>query len=59
MAQNYEDLTALRPLIENYFDQTMVMVDDDKVRRNRLTQLNKIAKMALAVASLDALITKN
>ena len=37
----------------------MVMVDDDKVRRNRLTQLNKIAKMALAVASLDALITKN
>ncbi|BCA85400.1 glycine--tRNA ligase beta subunit [Enterococcus saigonensis] len=59
MAQNYDDLTALRPLIENYFDQTMVMVDNEKVRRNRLTQLNKIAKMALAVASLDALITKN
>lgn len=59
MAENYEGLTALRPLIENYFDQTMVMVEDEKVRRNRLTQLNKIAKMALALASLDALITKN
>ncbi|MEG0078934.1 glycine--tRNA ligase subunit beta [Enterococcus sp.] len=58
MAENYDALTALRPLIENYFDQTMVMVDDEKVRRNRLSQLNKIAKMALAVASLDALITK-
>lgn len=58
MDENYQALTGLRPLIEAYFEQTMVMVDDEKVRRNRLTQLNKIAKMALAVASLDALITK-
>lgn len=58
MSENYDALTALRPLIENYFDETMVMVEDEQVRNNRLTQLRSIAKMALALASLDALITK-
>ncbi len=56
--ENYRALVALRPLIENYFEQTMVMVDDEAVRNNRLLQLRKISKMSLALASLDALITK-
>lgn len=58
MEENYASLTALRPLIEQYFDETMVMVEDEAVRNNRLAQLRKITKMALALASLDALITK-
>ncbi|MGX7162308.1 glycine--tRNA ligase subunit beta [Enterococcus massiliensis] len=58
MEENYAALTALRPLIEQYFDETMVMVEDEAVRNNRLAQLQKIRKMALAVASLDALVTK-
>lgn len=58
VADNYEALTGLRPLIEAYFEETMVMVDQQDVRRNRLAQLHTIARMALAVASLDALITK-
>jgi glycyl-tRNA synthetase beta chain len=58
MEQNYQSLVSLRPLIEAYFDQTMVMVDDEKIRRNRFALLDKIAKMSLAVASLDSLITK-
>lgn len=58
MEENYNGLTALRPYIENYFEATMVMADDEKVRRNRLAQLKIISKMALAVASLDSLITK-
>lgn len=56
--ETYERLTGLRPLIEAYFDQTMVMADDEKVRMNRLTQLRKIAEMALSLASLDLLVTK-
>ncbi|MDN6289553.1 MAG: glycine--tRNA ligase subunit beta [Tetragenococcus koreensis] len=56
--ESYQALTSLRPLIEDYFDQTMVMVDDEAVRNNRLAQLRKISKMALAVASLKDLVTK-
>lgn len=58
MAENYQTLRELRPLIENYFDQTMVMVDDPAVRRNRLNQLRKIAKMTLALGSLNLLVVK-
>ena len=58
VAENYQSLMQLRPLIEAYFEQTMVMVDDEKIRQNRLNQLEKIANMALSVASLDLLIVK-
>ncbi|MGM9904334.1 MAG: glycine--tRNA ligase subunit beta [Enterococcus sp.] len=58
LQENYEQLTHLRPLIDQYFDQTMVMVEDKKVRNNRLAQLQQIAEMALSVASLDQIITK-
>ncbi len=58
MEENYAGLVALRPYIEKYFEETMVMVEDEKVRHNRLAQLKIISKMALAVASLDSLIIK-
>lgn len=56
--ENYQALTHLRPLIEDYFDQTMVMTDDEAVRNNRLALLRKITQMAIAVASLNDLVTK-
>ncbi|MCF1684392.1 glycine--tRNA ligase subunit beta [Tetragenococcus halophilus] len=56
--ENYHALTQLRPLIEDYFDQTMVMTDNEEVRHNRLAQLRKITQMAIAVASLNDLVTK-
>ena len=56
--ENYNQLVALRPLIEAYFDQTMVMVEEPAVRNNRLAQLQQIAEMALSLASLDQIITK-
>lgn len=58
MGENYQALVDLRPLIEKYFDETMVMVEDEKVKANRLNELNRIAKMALSLASLDLLIVK-
>ena len=58
IADNYQALVELRPLIEAYFAETMVMVDDTKIRNNRLNQLKQISKMALVIASLDRLITK-
>ncbi|EGO8834948.1 TPA: glycine--tRNA ligase subunit beta [Enterococcus faecalis] len=58
IAENYEALVNLRPLIDEYFNETMVMVEDEKVKQNRLKQLMQIAKMALSIASLDLLIVK-
>lgn len=58
IAENYEALVNLRPLIDAYFNETMVMVEDEKVKQNRLKQLMKIAKMALSIASLELLIVK-
>ena len=58
MSENYQALVDLRPLIEQYFDETMVMVDDEKVKANRLKELNRIAKMSLSLASLDLLVVK-
>ncbi|MBU5556155.1 glycine--tRNA ligase subunit beta, partial [Enterococcus sp. S157_ASV_20] len=50
IAENYEALVNLRPLIDAYFNETMVMVEDEKVKQNRLKQLMQIAKMALSIA---------
>lgn len=58
IAENYEALVNQRPLIDAYFNETMVMVEDEKVKQNRLKQLMQIAKMALSIASLDLLIVK-
>ncbi|WPC17664.1 glycine--tRNA ligase subunit beta [Pediococcus inopinatus] len=56
--ENFQALQALRPLIDNYFDQTMIMVDDQNVRNNRLTQLSVLAKMIFSIGNLKELIVK-
>lgn len=56
--QTFDELKALNPLIEDYFDNTMVMVDDEAIRMNRLNLLKQISDMALSFASLDRLIVK-
>ena len=58
MAENYQTLTNLRPVIERYFNDTMIMVEDEKIRDNRLNQLAIIAHMANALASIDKIMTK-
>lgn len=58
LSEVFEALKALNPLIESYFDNTMVMVEDEQIRNNRLIQLREIATMALSFASLDKLIVK-
>jgi glycyl-tRNA synthetase beta chain len=58
MVENYAALVGLRPYIERYFDETMVMVEDEAVKENRLKQLMKIARLAMSLASLDLLVVK-
>ncbi len=44
-------LEQLTPKIERFFDQTMVMVDDSLVKNNRISLLNRIAKLIFQLAN--------
>ncbi len=49
-------LAALQPTIDNFFDDVLVMAEDDNLRRNRLALLNRIAKSVYTVADLTQLV---
>jgi glycyl-tRNA synthetase beta chain len=57
--RNYESaliaLAALRPEVDTFFDQVMVMADDETVRANRLALLKRLSGLFLQVADLGQL----
>jgi glycyl-tRNA synthetase beta chain len=48
-------LAALREPVDAYFDQIMVMIDDDAKRRNRIAQLAGLRRLFLHVADISLL----
>ncbi|MFD1466187.1 glycine--tRNA ligase subunit beta [Lapidilactobacillus mulanensis] len=56
--QNYQELHDLRPIIEAYFEENMIMADDPKVRQNRLTQLLILQRLITIFGDLNELIVK-
>ncbi|CAI0910108.1 glycine--tRNA ligase subunit beta [Serratia ficaria] len=58
-AGNYQDalveLAALREPVDAFFDNVMVMAEDDAVRVNRLTLLSKLRELFLQVADISVL----
>jgi len=48
-------LAGLRDSVDNFFDQVMVMVDDDRLRGNRLALLKNLRELFLRVADLSRL----
>ncbi|MET3557918.1 glycyl-tRNA synthetase beta chain [Streptococcus rupicaprae] len=58
MAANLAKLFALSPVIDAFFDNTMVMADDMAVRNNRLALLKTLAEKAGQVAVFNKLNTK-
>ncbi len=51
-----KQLAALQPAIDRFFDDVLVMAEDDDLRRNRLALLYRIAKPINAVADLTKLV---
>lgn len=49
-------LIALRTPIDAFFDKIMVMVDDDRIRNNRLSILKSITQMMNIFADLNAIV---
>lgn len=61
--QNYaeiiEELIKLRTPINNFFDNVMVNVDEEKIRNNRYALLNHIRKLFLLLADLSLIVAAN
>lgn len=53
-----EKLVALRDHIDRYFDEVLVMADDEAVRSNRLAFLNKIVQLFFSVGDLDKIVVE-
>ena len=51
-------LFALSPVIDAFFDNTMVMVEDEAVKANRLALLKSLADKASAVVVFNLLNSK-
>ncbi|RRC99022.1 glycine--tRNA ligase subunit beta [Amphritea balenae] len=50
-----EQLAELRPTVDTFFDDVMVMADDESVRNNRLALLKQLRNLFLGVADISAL----
>ncbi|AOY89394.1 glycine--tRNA ligase subunit beta [Marinobacter salinus] len=56
-ARALRSLAALREPVDNFFDEVMVMADDEAVRNNRLALLNRLRNLFLRVADISLLPT--
>lgn len=56
--EKYQALADLAPAINAFFDDNMVMADDERVKNNRLMMLRQVADFTITFASLDKLVIK-
>jgi len=54
----FKQLAALRPVIDSYFDENMIMAKDEAVKNNRLTQLVMANHLIENLGDLSKVITK-
>lgn len=54
----YSHLEAMAPKINDFFNENMVMVDDEVIRRNRLRFLGLLSQIILNFADFTSLIVK-
>jgi glycyl-tRNA synthetase beta chain len=52
------EIARLRPAIDKFFDKVMVMVEDDKMRANRLALLQTLVKEFSTIADFSEIVTE-
>ncbi len=52
------EIAKLRPAVDTFFDKVMVMVDDDKLRANRLALLQTLLKEFSTIADFSEIVTE-
>ncbi|MFA5536803.1 MAG: glycine--tRNA ligase subunit beta [Bacillota bacterium] len=53
-----EVIATLREPIDQFFEEVMVMVEDEQLKQNRLALLHKVVELAGQVADLSKLVTR-
>lgn len=56
--ENYALLAGLKDAINDYFDHTMVMVEDDALKNNRLNLMAKLANKMIKFAKFNEILVK-
>jgi glycyl-tRNA synthetase beta chain len=60
--RNYEpalmEISKLRPIIDRFFDKVMVMVDDERIRANRLALLPTLIEQFSTIADFSEIVTE-
>ncbi len=51
-------ISKLRPMIDKFFDKVMVMVDDERIRANRLALLQTLLKEFSTIADFSEIVTE-
>ncbi|MCV9884888.1 glycine--tRNA ligase subunit beta [Metabacillus halosaccharovorans] len=54
----YKALASLKPVINEYFDHTMVMSDNEEIKRNRLAQMHKLSQLIESFAKMNVILVK-
>jgi glycyl-tRNA synthetase beta chain len=52
-----QEIAKLRPVVDRFFDDVMVMADDEQVRRNRLTLLSGLLSEFSTIADFSEIVT--
>jgi glycyl-tRNA synthetase beta chain len=52
------EISKLRPAVDLFFDKVMVMVDDERVRANRLALLQTLQQNFSTVADFSEIVTE-
>ena len=51
-----ESFAAMAPELERFFDEVMVMVDDEALRRNRMSLLRKVGNAVMKIADVTKIV---
>lgn len=54
--ERFEQLVSLQTEIESYFENTMVMADDEAIRNNRLSLMKEISDLIAGFAAMNKII---
>jgi len=56
--ERFDAISSLETAISTYFDHTMVMAEQEEIKRNRLTQMRELSKLIGAYASMNVIVVK-
>jgi glycyl-tRNA synthetase beta chain len=51
-----ESFAAMAPELEHFFDEVMVMVDDEALRKNRMSLLRKVGNTVMKIADVTKMV---